>query len=96
MKDIMSKDTNKEDVEGIKEDIKHLTDRLGSLKERAVEDLSEQIDDLSGAIKSIKDKSVGIGRENAAIVIHTVRQHPIKMLISAFTVGMLACCLIKK
>ncbi len=96
MKDILSKSTTKEDIEGIKEDIKNLTHRLGSLKDHSIESLSEQIDDLSGAISSIKDKGVGIGRDNAAILIHTVRQHPIKMLLGAFGIGILACCLIKK
>ena len=33
MKDILSKNTAKEDIEGIKEDIKSLTHRLGSLKD---------------------------------------------------------------
>ena len=96
MKDILSKNTAKEDIEGIKEDIKNLTHRLGSLKDHSMEGLSEQIDDLSSAIKSIKNKGIGIGRENAVILIHAVRQHPIKMLLGAFGVGMFACCLIKK
>ena len=96
MKDNMAKNTTKEDVEGIKEDIKNFTHRLASLKDHSIESLSEQIDDLSGAISSIKDKGVGIGRDNVAILIHTARQHPIKMLLGAFGIGMLACCLIKK
>ena len=95
-KEDMEKNTAKEDMEGIKEDIKDLTHRLGSLKDHSMEGLSEQIDDLSSAIKSIKNKGIGIGRENAVILIHAVRQHPIKMLLGAFGVGMFACCLIKK
>ncbi len=96
MKDILSKNTAKEDIEGIKEDIKSLTHRLGSLKDHSMEGLSEQIDDLASAIKSIKNKGIGIGRENAVILIHAARQHPIKMLLGAFGIGMLTCCLIKK
>lgn len=95
-KEDMEKNTAKEDMEGIKEDIKDLTHRLGSLKDHSIEGLSEQIDGLSSAIKSIKNKGIGIGRENAVILIHAARQHPIKMLLGAFGVGMLACCLIKK
>ena len=96
MKDNLSKNTAKEDIEAIKEDIKNLTYRLGSLKDHSIEGLSEQMDDLSSAISSIKNKSIGIGRENAVILIHAARQHPIKMLLGAFGIGMLACCLIKK
>ncbi len=96
MKDILAKNTTKEDIEGIKEDIKDLTQRLGNLKDHSIEGLSEQIDDLSGAISTIKDKGIGIGRDNAAILINATRQHPIKMLLGAFSIGMLACCLIKK
>ena len=96
MKDILAKSTTKEDIEGIKEDIKDLTQRLGSLKDHSIESLSEQINDLSGAINTIKDKGIGIGRDNAAILINAARQHPIKMLLGAFSIGMLACCLIKK
>jgi hypothetical protein len=96
MKDILAKNTTKEDIEGIKEDIKDLTQRLGSLKDHSIESLSEQIDDLSGAINTIKVKGIGIGRDNAAILINAARQHPIKMLLGAFSIGMLACCLIKK
>ncbi len=95
-KEDMEKNTAKEDMEGIKEDIKDLTHRLGSLKDHSIEGLSEQIDGLSSAIKSIKNKGIGIGRENAVMLIHAARQHPIKMLLGAFGVGMLACCLIKK
>ena len=96
MKDILSKNTTKEDIEGIKEDIKSLTHRLSSLKDHSIENMSEQIDNLSDAISSIKNKGMGIGRENTAILTHAVRQHPIKMLIGAFGIGILACRLIKK
>jgi len=84
MKDILSKNTAKEDIEGIKEDIKSLTHRLGSLKDHSIEGLSEQMDDLSSAIKSIKNKGIGIGRENAVILIHAARQGTIKKQVQRF------------
>lgn len=91
----LGKDNN-EDVEGIKNDIQNLVHRLGNLKDQSAVALTEQIQGLSSAIGDLKDKGVEIGRDNMAIMYAVTRKNPLKMLMCAFGLGVLACCLIKK
>ena len=87
---------NNEDVEGIKNDIQSLVHRLGNLKDQSAVALTEQIEGLSSAIGDLKDKGVEIGRDNMAVMYAATRKNPLKMLMCAFGLGILACCLIKK
>ena len=87
---------NNEDVEGIKNDIQSLVHRLGSLQDQSAGALTEQIEGLSSAIGDLKDKGVEIGRDNMAVMYAATRKNPLKMLMCAFGLGILACCLIKK
>jgi len=93
MAEILSKNTSKEDVEGIKEDIKNLTKRLGNLKDHSVEELSEQIGDL---FSFLKDKGMGIGKSNVTSAIKCLCQSPIKTFLGAFSIGIIAAFLMKK
>jgi hypothetical protein len=95
MKDIFSDDNNKEDAQGIKKDIESLIKRLGNMKEYSIENLSEQIDSLYSTMENLKDKGIDIGRNNAASIYSTTRRYPLRMLIGAFVLGMITCCLIK-
>lgn len=91
----LGKDNN-EDVEGIKNDIQSLVHRLGNLKDQSAVALTEQIKGLSSAIGDLKDKGVEIGRDNMALMYAATRKNPLKMLMCAFGLGVIACCLIKK
>lgn len=96
MKDIFSDDKkSKEDVEGSKKDIESLVKRLGHLKDHSAENLSEQIESLYSTIGNLKNKGIDIGRDNAASIYSATRKNPLKMLICAFGLGIIACCLIK-
>ena len=96
MDNSFSGDDNNEDVEGIKNDIQSLVHRLGNLKDQSAVALTEQIEGLSSAIGDLKDKGVEIGRDNMAVMYAATRKNPLKMLMCAFGLGILACCLIKK
>mgnify|MGYP003596049751 FL=1 len=87
---------NNEDVEGIKKDIQSLVHRLGNLKDQSAVALTEQIQGLSSAIGDLKDKGVEIGRDNMALMYAATRKNPLKMLMCAFGLGVIACCLIKR
>ena len=96
MKNSFLGEDNNEDIEGIKKDIQSLVHRLGNLKDQSAVALTEQIQGLSSAIGDLKEKGVEIGRDNMALMYAATRKNPLKMLMCAFGLGIIACYLIKR
>ena len=90
MKEALSKIVKEQDVEGINEDMQDLVERLGKLKNQSIEEISEQTKSLSSVLSSLKDK------ESIKSITYYTRRHPCVMLGSAFGLGFLISCLIKK
>lgn len=96
MKNIFSEDNTKEDIDGIKSDIESLAQRLASLKDHSVENLAVNIENLATVISNLKDKGINMGRDKLAYLSSSTRQHPLRNLIWAFGIGIIACCLFNK
>ena len=83
----------KDEAAAIKEDIKHLVEKLKNIKDYSMDSLHGSLEDLMSTVKESKHKILHQGAV-AEIYIST-RQHPIRNLTYAFLVGALVtmlCC----
>jgi len=98
MKEALSKNTNntKEDLSGIRKDMESIGQRLSALKDHSIEALSEQIDNLYSSIESVKYKGFDMGGKSVDTIINHTRKQPIKMLLGAFSLGVISYWLIKR
>lgn len=87
---------DKEETDNVKKDIQNLTERLSKLKNQSITNLTEQINKLSSTISDLKEKGIEMSRDNIAVLYTITRKNPLKMLISAFILGIIVSVLTKK
>ena len=84
----------KEDIKALKKDMENLAQRISNIKDDSKVLMFEQLDDLFSTLASMKDKTVGVGRDCTADLYSSTRKHPIRNLAYAFGIGFILAYII--
>lgn len=86
----------KQEIEGIKEDIESLVQRLANIKDNSGGIISEQLESLSSVISDVKDRAVNSSKDNLAGLYVSTRRHPLRNLAYALGTGFLLAYIVNR
>jgi ElaB/YqjD/DUF883 family membrane-anchored ribosome-binding protein len=86
----------REDLQAIKDDMRDIVKRVGSLKDESLNALYENSEDLMSNMSELKNKILGQGEGASGKICSCIQKNPLKSALYAFGVGLVLALLFRK